>query len=1781
MSSLPPAGLHQILKFWAENAPDHLAIAAPERSPLSYGQLWQQINDLVIQFNSFGIGRNDRVAIALPNSPEMAVAFLASASCATCAPLNPGYKAPEFDFYLRDLQAKVLIVQTGIDSPAIAVAQNLNIPIVELTPITDAPAGIFTLSPRQAGNQSLDQSSPQSPNQPLNQSLHPAHQGFAAPEDIALVLHTSGTTSRPKIVPLSHHNLCTSAANISATLQLTPGDRCLNVMPLFHIHGLIACLLSSLKAGGSVVCSPGFYAPKFFDWLKEFQPTWYSCVPTMHQGIMARSAAHQELIDRTPLRFLRSSSAALAPAVMAEIEAVFKAPVIEAYGMTEAAHQMASNPLPPGQRKPGSVGLAAGPEVSIMDEVGNLLPLGAIGEIVIRGENVTAGYENNPTANATAYSNGWFRTGDQGYLDQDNYLFIKDRIKEIINRGGEKISPREVDEIIFSHPAIAQAVTFAMPHPQLGEEVAVAVVLHPDQSVTEREIQEFAAIHLADFKIPRRVIFLEEIPKGATGKLQRIGLAEKLGLTAPAVTKTIASTASTMDQSTAFAPPQPSLESNLEATLAEICRDVLRVESVGMGDNFFALGGDSLLAAQVINRVRSQLHRDLSIVSFWQHQTLGDMAKELAQETPILTSAIEPQTQGEYPLSSAQVQMWLLEQITPELGVYNQPLAIKLPQQVDLGILHQSLQEIIRRHSILRSQFLVVEGEPQQQILPDLTLDLPILELPVSPLEAGTDQRGRSQDLVREYMQIPFDLAQGGLIRGVIVQLDEGNQILLLVIHHIVFDGWSRGIFLQELNALYNAFAQERPSPLSELPIQYTDFALWQQRVTSASLSERGQDRSNMVTSASLSDRGQGEIAFWAEYLEGAPPLLELPIDYPRPQNQTSSGAEEKILLSIDLGKSLATLSRQANVTLFVTLLTAFGTLLHRYTGVRDLVIGCPVAGRNHLETENLIGVFINTLPLRLQIEGNPSFSDLLQQIQANSLQALDHQDLSLEKLIKVLQLERNSSHQNLFQVGFIFEPPMPAIEAGVDVAFDLARDFFVHNGRAKFDLSLLLEETPAGIVSSIEYSTDLFQEATITRMLGHLQTLLEGIVADPTQSIATLPLLTPAEQQTLLIDWNNTQRAYPQDQCIHQLFAAQVERSPDAVAVVYQDQSLTYGELNNRANQLAHYLQSLGVQPEVLVGICVDRSLDMVIGLLGILKAGGAYVPLDPVYPVERLEYMMTDAQISILLTQQNLVAKLPAHQAQVICLDTEAEALAKYSPANPVTSLESNNLAYVIYTSGSTGKPKGVMIQHRSVVNYIQAALEGYQLCSQDKVLQFAAYSFDAAVDEIFSTLSCGATLVLRTDEMLSSIATFLQTCQAWQITVLGLPTAYWHQLISALAREKLTLPPTVRLVIIGGERAIPAQVKLWQETVGSYPVVINGYGPTEATIAVTLHDISVPNPAYADREVPIGRPIQNCRVYILDQHLQPVPVGIAGELHIGGEVLARGYLNRPELTAEKFISTSAALSDSADDLQGGRLYKTGDLVRYLPDGNIEYLGRIDNQVKLRGFRIELGEIEAVLASHSRVQEAVVIVREDVPGDQRLVAYLVIHPVSNSLGNSISNPLGNSSDSIDNSINKQTSELVSNSELRSYLREKLPDYMIPAAFVTLAALPLNPNGKIDRKALPIPDFQPQESNYLAPQTEMEIAIAQIWAEVLQLEKVGAEKVGVNDNFFDLGGHSLSAIRVMTRLQENFGVALSLRNLFQFPTIEALASQLEALLYLQGAKTNQNLDTEYEEFEL
>jgi amino acid adenylation domain-containing protein len=1050
------------------------------------------------------------------------------------------------------------------------------------------------------------------------------------------------------------------------------------------------------------------------------------------------------------------------------------------------------------------------------------------------------------------------------------------------------------------------------------------------------------------------------------------------------------------------------------------------------------------------------------------------------------------------PLSFAQQRLWFLNQLEGG-SAYNTPVALQLTGYLQVAVLERSLTEIVRRHEALRTNFAGVDGSPMQVIYPPTPVTLAIINLQALP---KAEQSLEVQRLACEEAQYLFDLTQDSLLRTTLLQLSDQKYVLLLMMHHIVFDGWSTGILLGELSTLYEAFSQGEPSPLPDLPIQYADFAVWQRQWLSGEVLET-------------------QLNYWKQQLAGAPPLLELPTDRPRPSVQTYRGNTYEFQLNADLSQKLKSLSQKLGATLFMTLLTAFNILLSRYSGQSDIIVGSPIANRNHSEIESLIGFFVNTLVLRTNLEGNPSFVELLSRVRQVALDAYAHQDLPIERLVEELQPERSLSYSPLFQVMFalqnasIEELGMPGLSI---------TSLQLENVTSKFDLSLSMEETAQQLRGAWEYNIDLFDVATITRMTGHFQTLLEGIVGNPEQEIFELPLLTSTERYQLLEEWNNTQTEYSQHKCIHQLFQDQVELTPDAVAIVFEDQQLTYRELNARANKLAHYLRTLGVGSEVLVGLCAERSLDMVVGLLGILKAGGAYLPLDPNYPQERLTFMLSDSQVSILLTKQNFISQLLEHKGRAVCLDTDWEVISQHRDDNLSLCVQPCNLAYVIYTSGSTGQPKGVIIKHSSLVNFTEAAKVEYELSECDRVLQFASISFDAAVEEIYPCLTSGGTLVLRTNDMLSSVPEFLNKCRELQLTVLDLPTAYWHQLIYELVNADVMLPESLRLVIIGGEQALPEQVRVWQKRIGAIPRLVNTYGPTEATVVTTLCTLpSYTNLKLDGQKVPIGRPISNVQTYILDRYLQPVPIGVPGELYIGGAGLARGYLNARELTQEKFIPNPLGQEE------GACLYKTGDLVRYLTSGNIEYLGRFDNQVKIRGFRIELGEIEAVLGKHRKVQQAVVIVREDIPGNKRLVTYVVAKP-----------------------------ELVpTDSELRNFLKQKLPDYMIPNAFVMLPSLPLSPNGKVDRRALPAPDASHRnlETGFVAPRIPTEEILAAIWSEVL-----GLQHISIHDNFFELGGHSLLATQVISRLRKAFCVDLPLRSLFETPTIAKVAQKIEII---------------------
>ncbi|MBI2525900.1 MAG: amino acid adenylation domain-containing protein [Candidatus Rokubacteria bacterium] len=1050
----------------------------------------------------------------------------------------------------------------------------------------------------------------------------------------------------------------------------------------------------------------------------------------------------------------------------------------------------------------------------------------------------------------------------------------------------------------------------------------------------------------------------------------------------------------------------------------------------------------------------------------------------------------QAEPQGRRALSYAQQRLWFLEQLEPGSAVYNVPRALRLVGALDVDTLRRALDTIVARHESLRTTFQAVDGEPVQVIGEARPVELPLVDL------SGWPEPQREADTARvlaEEARRPFDLTRALMLRGLLLRLGPEEHVLLLVVHHIASDGWSVGILLQELAALYHAFSHGAPSPLPPLPIQYADYAASQRQWLQGEPLAR-------------------QIDYWTRQLDGAPTHLELPTDHRRPPILSSRGAQLTRLLPRPLIEAVKTLARREQATLFMTLLAAFQTLLHRYTGQPDLLVGTAIAGRTHVETEPLIGFFVNTLVLRSDAAGDPPFRDFLHRVRHTALDAYAHQDLPFERLVETLRPERSLDRAPLVQVLFVLQDPARASFAlhGLTVT-----PVEVHSATAKFDLTASLAETPDGLRVSLEYSTDLFEPATMERLLGHYEQLLEGIVTDPAQPLSRLPLLTPPERHQLLVDWNATRRDFPTGTTLHALFEAQATRAPDAIAVVFEGQILTYRELDHRANQLAHHLRSLGVGPDTLVGVWLERSLEMVVAVLGILKAGGAYLPLDPTYPPERLRFMLEDAAPAVLLTQHGLADGLAGSGARLLCLDADREAVAAQSSAPLDAGAGPHNLAYVIYTSGSTGRPKGVMIPHRAACNFLHWTDGALALTAEDAVLQHTPLNADMSVWEIFATLQSGARLVVARPGGHRDAGYLVRLIAREKITVLQLVPSFLHAL---LEEPGLRECGGLARVICGAEvLPVDLQDRFFSRLDAD---LYNLYGPTETTLYSTWWACQRGGGL---RTVPIGRPIANTQIYLLDRGLQPVPAGLPGEMYIGGAGLARGYLNRPELTAERFIP------DPFSDDPEARLYRTGDLARYLPDGAVEFLGRTDHQVKIRGFRIELGEIEAALTQHPSVREAVVLAREDAPGDRRLVAYVVGAGTSP----------------------------VAPAALRRFLEGTLPGHMVPPHIVTLDRLPLLPNGKVARQALPPPDegALAADRGFLAPRTPVEDKVAAIWREILHLDRVG-----IHDNFFDCGGHSLGAIRLLSRVREAFGVDPGLRAIFEAPTVAGLAEEITAL---------------------
>jgi amino acid adenylation domain-containing protein len=1054
--------------------------------------------------------------------------------------------------------------------------------------------------------------------------------------------------------------------------------------------------------------------------------------------------------------------------------------------------------------------------------------------------------------------------------------------------------------------------------------------------------------------------------------------------------------------------------------------------------------------------------------------------------TAQLDISIEPNMYM-FPASFAQQRLWFLDQLEPNSSAYNILSTLHINGLLDVEILKRSLQAIIERHEALRTTFAISDGQPMQVIVPTLNVPLSLVNLEHLPEE---EREAEALRLANDEVKVPFDLdlAGGSLLRTTLLKLGSQEHILLLCIHHIIFDGWSNSVFFQELETLYHVLSSGQSGVLPELPIQYADFTLWQRGWLQGELLEE-------------------HLAYWKQQLADAPTLLELPTDHQRPSVPTKRGATHLFTLPFSLTKALKGLSRRHRVSLFMTLTAAFHTLLYRYSGQEDLLMGTVAADRRLPETEKMIGFFVNTLVLRADLSGDPTFQELLRRVREQVLQALDHQDVPFEYLVKELQPDRSLGQNPFFQVMLVLDPP------DADLQPDwILNQMDIKTDTAKFDLDLILRDLPEGLQGRLTYCTDLFEEATIRHMIGHWRTVLEGIVAHPEQHLSELPLLTAEERHQLLVDWNATAIPYPKDQTVYQLVEEQVERTPDSVAVIFENQQMTYRELDTRANQLAHRLRQLGVGPDVCVGVCMDRSPELIVSLLGILKAGGAYIPLDPAYPRERLTFMLQDTKTSVLLTQEKFIGMLPAEGAHLMCLDGGWSAIAQESTEKLESVATAESLAYVMYTSGSTGRPKGVEIRHRSIIRLL-FGVDYTRLDATRTILHMAPISFDAATFEVWGALLYGARCVLF-PERIPTPRAIGRAIRKHHVTTIWLTTALFNAIIDEAPEALLG----TKHILTGGE---VVSITHMRRAIAALPTAqfSNCYGPTESTTFATCYPIPT-QLSETLRSVPIGRPIGNTRVYILDRSGNPVPIGVPGELHIAGDGLARGYFNRPDLTAEKFVT------DPFNSKPDAKLYRTGDIVRYLLDGNIEFLGRVDHQIKIRGFRIEPGEIETVLSQHPWVREALIVVRENGSSGKRLVAYVF--------------PLGK--------------QQVTVHELRSFLKERLPEYMIPSDFVLLDSMPVTPNGKVDWRALPEPEQGSQrvEGNVGGMLLAVHHLLKQIWEDLL-----GVQAISMQDNFFDLGGHSLLAARLIDRIEQATGKKLPLSTLYARATIEHLADVL------------------------
>lgn len=1623
-------------------SPDSIAVI-DDRNLLTYLELNRRANQIAHSLRRFGVGPEVLVGICLERSVELVVGLLAILkSGGAYVPIDSSFPSERISQIISDSSPAAILTQKKFLGKVREYHERVLCIETLVQEVENVEDRCSTLTP----------------------------------QNLAYVIYTSGSTGKPKGVEIMHSSLVALASAVVEEWGITPKERFLaSTTVAFDMS--VSEIFTPLATGASlkIADSPFINRDTFLCALNDPEITF----------VHGTTSAWRMILDCgwQGNRKLRAVCGGEALPLELARELTNKVGVLwNMYGPTEACVWSTISLIRPDDSIVTLGHSLAGTQIYVLDPDGKLVPPGSQGELCIAGTGLARGYRGDsdltsrkfvPNPFCDSAGGRLFRTGDLVQVHQNLGIQFIGRMDHQLKVRGFRIEPGDVEEALRRHDSIRDAAVTAREDATGSNLLMAYLVAKAGCSASVQELRMHLSKILPPFMIPSVFMFLESLPVTANGKLDRNALLRLDGASAK--------------QEGDYTPP-----SNwIEQTLARIWSDVLAVDLPGSTDNFFDLGGHSLSAAQVLARIRKEFNTEIPFAALFQAPTISHLSQHVARAISAARHSLpaikKMDRQPDVPLSFPQEGVWFLQQLNPECRAYHFQSKIQFDGDLDPELLRRSLAEIIGRHEIYRTSFPSIMGRPVQRIH-----DPWVPELPVVDLSGDPDPESAAEKFIhRTICETKFDLQRLPLIHWILLHISDKRNVLLHVEHHMVHDGWSFRLFLQELVTLYSAYSKDLASPLPELDVQFADYAWWQHHV----------NRNFLKTE---------HLPYWKDKLTNAQQVTELPSDYSRPKQQSYRGAAPRMDLPPALYESLLRLAKENSTTLFVTMLSALQALIYRYTGQVDLVLGTSIANRRERETERLIGMIINTVVLRTDLSGNPTFRQLLDRSHQTMLEAQEHQDVPFRAIVETLQPERQLQANPIFQVMLNFHdvpfhlPEIPGLEITVTEV--------ISNDTAKFDLNLIVIppvkkiKGREAITLIWEYSTDVFEAATIQRMMNHYVRILEGAVADPDCKISDLPVLTQAEQQHILVDWNKTTTRYPREKSISELFEQQVEQNPEALAVRDAAKSLTYGELNDKANQLARYLQHFGVGAEATVGIAMGRSVEMVVGLLAILKSGGAYVPLDVTDPSRRISTILEDAEPGVIITMKVSEEIFAEHSQKMIRIDADWNKIAEERCENLSLVCNGENLAYVMYTSGTTGKPKGVAVVHRGVTRLVHN-LSYIPLSKADIFLQTAPVCFDVSAFEIWGALLNGAQLVLPKEHL--SLEELGQTIRDYQVTTLWLASA----LFSKMVAHNIYGLKTVKTLITGGDvvsrSAAQEARRQLQDT-----RIFNGYGPTEATMFSSFFEIR--ETTRFEKNIPIGRPAQNTQMYILDEWMHPVPVGVKSDIYIGGDGLARGYYKDPVLTEAKFVVAPFAV----------RLYKTGDAGRWLPDGNIDFLGRQDDQFKIRGFRIDPEEIEAALMELRAVKEAAVVPVESSSGDRRLAAYIVLH-------------------------NRESLTIY---DLRTFLSQTLPAYMVPAVYVFLDALPLTTSGKIDRKALPPPDWEPELSRpYLQPQTRVEEIIAKIWGKILD-----RDRIGVMDDFFELGGDSLAAIRVVSHVHDALGVQIPLRLIFEKPTVSGLSKSIQ-----------------------